>query len=374
MSEINKCKMNENKMNKSKITDKSHNTNNSHNTDNSYNTTTITNNYYSSKDIQSEPVDPILNSANRTKLRQMVGKQIRVWGYAIAPYNGIHEPGGIKFTIINIHDSYNYISDHIQLTIPLDIYDNLDIERNLLMIKGIVYEYNTSGVLKQSIVANDIKISYANEIKINSDLIYDIYDVDQTDMENMLNKIASYSPDDKFKLLMNSIYKLNNIILGLPKNFISNYIINQYTINYDPESINRADFNLLRNNQRALIDITFLILSVIKKIMMSSFNNLYMIFTYINWILNSMQGFEENDSMKDMPLKLKRFPKEFAEFCKDNNLKSKSAYRYIKTRNLDFDGKVMNKEYAYIDALQLLCIEDKCRLNDENNKYNKLFE
>lgn len=369
MKDINKNKIN--KINKSNIgnkTDKSYNT-----TTNSHNTT-INNNYYSSKDIQSKPVDPILNSANRTKLRQMVGKQIQVWGYAIAPYNGIHESGRIKFTIINLHDSYNYISDHIQLNIPLDIYDNLDIERNLLMIKGIVYEYENHGILKQSIVANDIKISYANEIKINYDFVYDIYEVNQTDMDNMLNKIASYLSDDKFKLLMNSIHNLNNIIAGMPKNFISDFIINQYTINYDPESINRADFNLLRNNQRALIDISFLILSVIKKIMMGSFNNLYMIFTYINWILNSMQGFKENDSMKNMPLKLKRFPKEFVEFCNDNNVKSKNAYKYIKTRNLNFDGKVMNKEYAYIDALQLLCIEDKCKLNDENNKYNKLFE
>lgn len=369
MSEINK-----NKMNKSKITDKSRTTTNNTNATNSYNTT-INNNYYSSKDIQSEPVDPILNSANRTKLRQMVGKEIQVWGYAIAPYHHNRNSNLIRYTIINIHDSYNYISDHVQLDIPIDIYDNLeDIERNLLMVKGIVYEYESNGMIKQTIFADDIRISYANEIKINSDFMYDIYEVNQTDMENMLNKIASYSPDEKFKLLMNSIYKLNNIIAGMPENFISDFIINQYTINYDPESINRADFNLLRNNQRALIDISFLILSIIKKVMMGSFNKLHMIFTYINWILNSMQGFKENDSMKNMPLKLKRFPKEFAEFCKDNNLKSKSAYRYIKTRNLDFDGKVMNKEYAYIDALQLLCIEDKCRLNDENNKYNKLFE
>ena len=364
-SKINKSKINKSEINKSKITDKSH-------TNNSYNTT-INNNYYSSKDIQSAPVDPILNSANRTKLRHMVGKQIQIWGYAISPYHhNINTNSNlIRYTIINIHDSFNYISDHVQIDIPLDIYGNLDIERNLVIIKGTVYEYESNGIIKQTIFANDIKISYANEIKINSDLIYDIYDVNQIDMENMLNKIASYSPDDKFKLLIDSIYKLNNIILGLPKNFISDYIINQYTINYDPDSINRADFNLLRNNQRALVDISFLILSIIKKVMLGSFNKLHMIFTYINWILNSMQGFNENDSMNDMTLKLKRFPKEFAEFCKNNNLKSKNAYRYIKTRNLNFDGKVMNKEYAYIDALQLLCIEDKCSLN---NKYNKLFE
>lgn len=371
MKDINRNKINGNVENNGEI-DNLLNIGRDNNT-NSYNTT-VNNNYYSSKDIESEPVDPILNSANRTKLRQMVGKEIQVWGYAIAPYNGIHEPGRIKFTIINIHDSYNYISDHIQLNIPLDIYDNLDIERNLLMIKGTVYEYESNGMVKQTIFANDIKISYANEIKINYDLVYDIYEVNQTDMDNMLNKIASYSPDDKFKLLMNSIYKLNNIIVGLPKNFISDFIINQYTINYDPESINRADFNLLRNNQRALIDISFLILSVIKKVMMGSFNKLHMIFTYINWILNSMQGFKENDSMKNMPLKLKRFPKEFAEFCNDNNLKSKRAYKYIKTRNLNFDGKIMNKEYAYIDALELLCIENECSLNDENSKYKKLTE
>lgn len=371
MKDINRNKINGNVENNGEI-DNLFNIGRDNNT-NSYNTT-INNNYYSSKDIQSKPVDPILNSANRTKLRQMVGKEIQVWGYAIAPYHHNTNSNLIRYTIINIHDSSNYISDHVQLDIPLDIYDNLDIERNLLMIKGTVYEYENNDILKQSIVANDIKISYANEIKINSDFMYDIYDVNQTDMENILNKIASYSPDEKFKLLMNSIYKLNNILAGMPNNFISDYIINQYTINYDPDSINRADFNLLRNNQRALIDISVLILSVIKKIMMGSFNNLYMIFTYINWIVNSMQGFKESNSMHNMPLKLKRFPKEFVEFCNNNNLKSKNAYRYIKIRNLNFDGKVMNKEYAYIDALQLLCIEDKCRLNDENNKYNKLFE
>lgn len=363
MKDINKNKINGN-------VDNLLNIGRDNNPTNSYNTI-VNNNYYSSKDIQSAPVDPILNSANRTKLRQMVGKEIQVWGYAIAPYHHKINSNLIRYTIINIHDSSNYISDHVQLDIPLDIYDNLDIERNLLMIKGTVYEYENNDILKQSIVANDIKISYANEIKINSDFMYDIYEVNQTDMENMLNKIASYSPDEKFKLLMNSIYKLNNIIAGMPKNFISDYIINQYTINYDPDSINRADFNLLRNNQRALIDISFLILSVIKKIMMGSFDTLYMIFTYINWIVNSMQGFKESNSMHNMPLKLKRFPKEFVEFCSNNNLKSKNAYRYIKIRNLNFDGKIMNKEYAYIDALQLLCIEDKCSLN---NKYNKLFE
>lgn len=61
--------INKSKMNKSNIADKSYNTTNSYNT-------TVNNNYYSSKDIQSAPVDPILNSANRTKLRQMVGKEI----------------------------------------------------------------------------------------------------------------------------------------------------------------------------------------------------------------------------------------------------------------------------------------------------------
>lgn len=73
MKDINKNKINGNVENNGEI-DNLLNIGRDNNT-NSYNTT-INNNYYSSKDIQSAPVDPILNSANRTKLRQMVGKEI----------------------------------------------------------------------------------------------------------------------------------------------------------------------------------------------------------------------------------------------------------------------------------------------------------
>jgi len=111
----------------------------SFNTDNSFNTDSYnTYNYLTAINLQCPPVNPINNSNNRTMLKNMVGKQIQIWAYAVDEYcRFIDESTGeqmVRYTIINVHSSDNFIADHIQLNIPFDIYDE-DIERKIIWTK-----------------------------------------------------------------------------------------------------------------------------------------------------------------------------------------------------------------------------------------------
>ena len=329
-------------------------------------------NYLTTINLQSPPVNPINNSNNRTMLKNMVGKQIQIWAYAVGEYcRFIDENTGeqmVRYTIINVHSSDNFIADHIQLNIPFDIYDE-DIERKIIWAKGIIYEYETNHCIKQSILATDVNFSTANELTINSDFIKPKFTGNEEDIEQTILDIAKYQPDEKFKLLLKANDYLNRLVLGMPKDFISNYIINQYMINENPDSMNRADLSLLRNDDVSILETTFLILSVAKRLSENKFVNMYFIFKYINSILNHMQGFDEEYNINNN--KVKKFPNQIKKFCDRHKLDCRKAYRYIKTRNSDFDGSTLNKAIAYHDALEVIYMDLQ-----ENNllnvlKYNK---
>ena len=93
-----------------------------HFNDNSQTYINIVNNIY-----KCNPSNSLKNSNNRTLLENMVGKQIQIWAYAIDEYKRLidKETGDtmVRYTIINIHNKDKYIADHIQLDIPLDLYD-----------------------------------------------------------------------------------------------------------------------------------------------------------------------------------------------------------------------------------------------------------
>ena len=53
--------------------------------------------------------------------------------------------------------------------------------------------------------------------------------------------------------------------------------------------------------------------------------------------------------------KLRKFlPKAFIDFCDHHKLVIKKAYRYVLTRNLNYDCRSLDKSYAYRDAFQLI--------------------
>ena len=330
-------------------------------------------NYLTTINLQSPPVNPIINSNNRTMLKNMVGKQIQIWAYAVGEYcRFIDENTGeqfVRYTIINVHNSDNFIADHIQLDIPYDLYDE-DIERKIIMINGYVYEYKSNHqIMKQSILATKIKISKTNELILNTDIVKPKFTGNEEDIEQTILDIANYQPDEKFKLLLRANDYLNRLVLGMPKDFISNYIINQYMINENPDSMNRADLSLLRNDDVSILETTFLILSVAKRLSENKFVNMYFIFKYINSILNHMQGFDEEYNINNN--KVKKFQNKIKKFCDIHKLDCRKAYRYIKTRNSNFDGSTLNKAIAYHEALEIIYMDLQ-----ENNllnvlKYNK---
>lgn len=353
----------------------SKNKGNKHNKKNIFgdnNTTTHSFNTYNTiinNNFKCNPSDSINNSNNRTLLKRMVGKQIQIWAYAVDEY-GIKydEETGEEFmmyTIINLHNKDNYIADHIQLKIPYELYDP-DIKNKIIWVDGVVYEYVINK--KQSIKVEKINISFANDLEIHEDFIRIGRKISNNEAYQIFNKLKNYSPDEKINLLFKYIDVLNNLLLRMPKDFISNYIVNHYTINKNPNSINRSDYSSLINDEDSIIRILFIIVSLIKGLSSGGINSVNMIFMYINWILNSMHGFNEGDIILNKKnredgyidvncVPTNRYPKDFKIFCKDRRIEVDKAFRYIKTRNSNFDGKVLDKSNACKSALEVLYVD-----------------
>lgn len=332
------------------------------NATNSYNTTNIYNNHYEQYNFNPE-VDSIENSNNRTILKSLVGKPITIWAYAINEYSRIKSKQLVRYTIINIHSQDQYIADHIQLQIPYEIYDE-NIRHKIILVRGTVYEYEDKNTkeMKQSIIAKELYISNANHMYINKDFVKTINNTTAENIDFIAKEYSLYSPSQKFEILRKYIDELNELLPNMRKNFISDYIINQYLINYDPESMNKGKTNILRNNVDAIVEITFLILSIIKRIS-EGMNKINDIFNYINWILNDMQGLSESDIENGKIIKMKPSNK-FIQFCEDKNVNYKKAFMFVKKRNRNFHPGVLNKNEAYIDALQVLYIDT---IESQNN-------
>lgn len=341
--------------------------NDSFNTINNYNITNCNFNHLE---------DPIENSNNRTKLKDKVGKYVRLWALAINEYNNFNHKDYIRYTVINVHDGEEYIADHLQINIPCEIYND-NIRHKIILISGEIYEYANG--TKQSMNVNDIKISHVNDLYLNKDYVKVISDVDPEDLIEKRNECIKYKSEDKFEMLMKYINELNHLINNMPTNFISNYIINQYTINYDPDSVNKSDYYMLRNDDTSIMEIMILITSIIKKLSLDEFEDMYSIFRYINWILNSMHGFDNQEEFltkgyckiyKDSKLR-KKLPKQFIKFCDDHKLIIRKSYDYILTRNVDYDCSVLNKDDAYMNAFMVL-YSDSIDEVDEENEMNKV--
>lgn len=337
------------------------------------NTYNIYHEHLTEYNLKSPPIDPKLNSNNRTLLKNKINKRIQIWAYAIGEYGYLKAKNIMRYTIINVHNKDNFIADHIQLDIPYDLYKKIqnygNISHKIIWVDGIVYRYDSKYGEKQSITAININISNVNNMIINEEFIKPIQYINGRKLDDTLIKVSKFSSNKKFKLMKKAINELNSIIAGMPKDFIANYIINQYTINFDPYSIYKGNYGILINDDISILEITFLILSLYKKISEKSIKSMYDVFKYINWILNSMQGFSKNDIIDNKNCNAYKYPsKEFKKFCKKHNIKIKKAKDYILLRNMDFDGKVLYKEDAYNNALQVIYSD----MIEEDICYNNL--
>ena len=360
-----------NDIKESKIKNKNKNSK-SYNTVNSHNTTNINISNYNFTHLE----DPVKNSSNRTKLKDRVGKQVKLWAYAIDEYKNFINDGFVRYTVINVHDGEEYIADHLQIDIPHELYDK-NIRHNIIWFRGIVKSYAEGS--KQSVYVNKLNLSDSNNLILNSDYIKNISTINYNDIISQRNECRKYKSEEKIDLLQKYINELNHLINNMPRNFISNYIINQYTINYDPDSVNRSDLYMIRNDDNSIMEILILVLSIIKKLSTGEFKDTYSIFRYINWILNSMQGFDNQEEFltkgyckiyKDSKLR-KKLPKQFINFCDDHKLYIRSSYEYVLTRNVNYDCSVLNKDDAYMNAFMVL-YSDSIDEVDEENEMNKV--
>lgn len=335
------------------------NTNTDNSVNDSYNQTTIINNYNMPNSFKSSPANSLNNSNNRTKLKNMVGQEIRIWGFAVREYRKTKNKKGepiVRYTVTNIHDKFDYIADHIQLNIAEENY-NEDICKKLIKVNGVVEEYETGGFIKQSIYSSNVEISDMNSFILNTDHFPQINTIyNEYEFENRSDTLCEFDSNKKYKLLMNSVDLLNDII-RLPRNFITDYIVNHYMINYDPESMNRGNYELLQNDDDSICEIMTIILSTVYNICIGEIKTIWGIMEHVNQILNSIHGLKEGDNPSNYTRKIKGYevaPKRFKNFCKKHNLKINPAYDFIRTRNHNYYYGIYDKNKAYCEALEIL--------------------
>ena len=243
-----------------------------------------------------------------------------------------------------------------------------DIRRKIIMINGHVKEYKNGE--KQTIRANKIKISNANDILINEDYIREIDDISNEQISEVIQKYNSMTPVDRFELLIKYIEELNHLLPRMPRDFISNYIINQYMINYAPESINDKSLDMIKNDAQNLGEITFLVLSVIHLIS-DGVNDIHNIFRYITRVINDMQGLKEENigctETRKFPFKNGKNKHDFEKFCDKHSLNPKKAYRFIMNRNRNFGPGLINKMDAFNKAVEILYLDLLIKENKEDN-------
>ena len=341
-----------------------------------YNNTRIINNYYGdmtpeqlSKQARNQQAKPMLNGSERTILKTLVGRSIWIHCYVVGKRSEYDEY--VLLTAINIRYRKQFVADHIHLKIPKELYNNID--HKLLFVKGVVYEYENNGnssVLintKQSLYVEEIKEIKSSDIRTDNQFINDLelndeFINDKEVKSLILNDlIRKDKPDDlMFYKLETNISLLESILQKseIPKGYITNYILNQYIINRNPNAINKEIQVLLECKKESAYEVSLIILAIIRRIKTKEITTLIDLFKFINSSLNSLHRLSRKidptmvSNKKELRLQLER-QNEFKRICKEDrlNVDPYEAYRYIKDRNYNFGFNVIKCEDLINDAL-----------------------
>lgn len=282
---------------------------------NNNNNTTINNYYYADKSpnelekaFENEQGKPMSNGAIRTILKEYAdtNSKITIVGYAIKMRDNYIEKDNegqeheyIMITTVNILYQKEFRADHLQLKVPIELYNN-SLIGNIIIAHGEVYnykDYRFEKIEKQSILVDKIRPMIIKDINILNNALNDLklnYNItnDKEVREIVLNDLIKGGDERTFNILSDTINLLESILRSsnIPDNFVIKYILNQYVINRNPREVNCSYKELLQCKRQSAYHCMLIILSLIKKIKDEEITNLTEIFKYINKCLNTLHG------------------------------------------------------------------------------------
>ena len=308
---------NNNQNNKQNIFGDNNNNNNFNNITNN-----ITNIYPKHQSLAEQQKER--DKRQRPYLADKEGQLVKGYGYIVRKYDSEN------YTVINLTDLNGvYIADHVQLNLKENIYE-YKYKSNFIQFEGITYSYSRKDKthdysinITKPVICHCDNISNCNY----NDKFFDI----ELDFNKFLNYFYKAEYNELLRLLNKLTERLNKITIEFGKNFVYNFIINNFMLYNATYDLYNEELQNNKFTYESLISLILIISSTIFSIETS--HNIYLesVLSYIVYACNVEQGIYTYKGATD----------EFIKFCqsidiKPNSKRMKKAWNKIILRKYNF--------------------------------------
>lgn len=297
-------------------------TNKQNKENNIYKTNIITNIYPKHQSLAEQQKER--DKRQRPYLADKEGQLVKGYGYIVRKYDSE------SYTVINLTDLNGvYIADHVQLNLKENIYE-YKYKSNFIQFEGISYSYSRKDD------THDYSINITKPVMCHCDNISNCnYNDKFFDIELDFNKFLNYfykaEYNDLLRLLNKLTERLNKITIEFGKNFVYNFIINNFMLYNATYDLYNEELQNNKFTYESLISLILIISSTIFSIETS--HNIYLesVLSYIVYACNVEQGIHTYKGATD----------EFIRFCqsidiKPNSKRMKKAWNKIVLRKYNF--------------------------------------
>ena len=317
---------------------------------------------------------------------------IQVQGYAVK-YINIDKTYKSKFTnkecvrllVINIHQQipqgWQYKCDHIHLYVPEELIDE-NLEGRVVNIKGFVYPYDND--IKRSIEATSIKIprdefdkeDEPQRIKPNKNFMFESVSVKGREEILFNNKFKKqykrFDEVDRMKIMMKLFYVLEWCLDGnFFDEFITNYIVTQYSCNYSPSLIRQLDYKVVLKDPIASTNVSMITAAILYDIIHKEITDVPELFNRLTVYLNTFLDLHDGNNIiidgKKRPndkILLAHISKEelktFRMRVQDisENFDLLAAYKFAALKICNFNGDKLDEKDVIVKAMEIIFNED----------------
>lgn len=332
---------NNNQNNKQSIFGDNNNSNNSFNTTNN-----ITNIYPKHQSLEEQQKER--DKVQRPYLADKEGQLVKGYGYIVRKYNDK------CYTVINLTDLNGvYMADHVQMDLKENIYD-YKYKSNFIKFEGTVYKYNRNNS------TNDYSVNISKPVLCCYDSVANCnYNDKLLDIDLDINKFLDYfykaEYNELIRLLNKLTERLNKITIEFGKNFVYNFIINNFMLYNATYDLYNEELQNNKFTYESLISLILIVASTIFNIETSHTIEISSILSYIACACNIEQGiYTYNKS-----------PDEFIRFCqgidiKPNSKRMRKAWSKIILRKYNFgeNPNPLNYSKDEISEMAYLLLND----------------
>lgn len=361
---------------------------------------TITYNIYQQVINEPKPMNSLDNMSDREGLQVVYNRDgsvnikeiIQVQGYAVK-YKDIDRMYKSIFTgkecirllVINIHQQipqgWQYKCDHIHLYVPEELIDE-NLEGRVINIKGFVYPYENDK--KCSIEATSIKIprdefdkeDEPQRIKPNKNFMFESISVKGREEILFNNKFKKqykrFDEVDRMKIMMKLFYVLEWCLDGnFFDEFITNYIVTQYSCNYSPSLIRHLDYKVILKDPISSTNVSIITAALIYDIIHKEITDVPELFNSLTVYLNTFLDLHDGNNIiidgKKRPNdkilleyinteELKTFRTRVQDISENFDLLA--AYKFAVLKISNFNGKKLDEKDVIAKAMEIIFNSD----------------